>query len=310
MTETAGKQAYLIMAHDNVKQLNLLLSALDSRYGDIFLHVDAKSRMRMGDLIKPRYAHLFICDSMKVYWADYTQVECELNLLQRAAAEGPYQYYHLLSGVDFPLMDQKRIHDFLDGRNELFIHYATRQNLERTSVFVQYYHFFQKRLTQANRDHRFSLWKVLEHASLFIQRLLRVDRLSGAPQMFKGANWFSIPDDFVRYVLSQRQWIRRQFRFTRSPDEFFLQTLAYNAHEFCSRIYCLAQDDDYNACLRYIDWQRGTPYVFTEHDYKELTDSGMLFARKFDLKNNPRILTMLMNSFDACSSFANQEANQ
>lgn len=310
MTEPADKQAYLIMAHDNMRQLNLLLSALDSQYGDIFLHIDAKSRMRMDGLIKPRHARLFICDSMKVYWADYTQVECELNLLQRAAAEGPYQYYHLLSGADFPLMSQQRIHDFLDGRNELFIHYATRQNLEHTSVFVKYYHFFQKRLAQANRDHRFSLWKVLEHASLFIQRLLGVDRLSGAPQMFKGANWFSIPDDFVRYVLSQRQWIRRQFRFTRSPDEFFLQMLACNASEFRSRIYSLAQDDDYDACLRYIDWQRGTPYVFTEHDYEELTDSGMLFARKFDLEHSPRILTMLMNSFDACSSSTEQEVNR
>lgn len=50
--------------------------------------------------------------------------------------------------------------------------------------------------------------------------------------------------------------------------------------------------------------------MFTEHDYGELMDSGMLFARKFDLENNPRILTMLMNSFKACSSFADQKAGQ
>ena len=37
-----------------------------------------------------------------------------------------------------------------------------------------------------------------------------------------------------------------------------------------------------NNSLRYIDWKRGNPYVFTEKDYDELSKTDKLFARKFD----------------------------
>ena len=43
-------------------------------------------------------------------------------------------------------------------------------------------------------------------------------------------------------------------------------------------------DDNYIACMRYIDWKKGNPYSFTINDYDELMNSGCLFARKFDLK--------------------------
>lgn len=34
--------------------------------------------------------------------------------------------------------------------------------------------------------------------------------------------------------------------------------------------------------MRYIDWNRGNPYVWKINDYKELINSEYLFARKFD----------------------------
>ena len=43
-------------------------------------------------------------------------------------------------------------------------------------------------------------------------------------------------------------------------------------------------DDNYLACMRYIDWNRGNPYTFTIDDYEELMKSGCLFARKVDIK--------------------------
>ena len=39
-----------------------------------------------------------------------------------------------------------------------------------------------------------------------------------------------------------------------------------------------------NNSLRYIDWKRGNPYVFTLYDYEELINTKCLFARKFDEK--------------------------
>ena len=47
---------------------------------------------------------------------------------------------------------------------------------------------------------------------------------------------------------------------------------------------------------RHIDWERGSnnnPYVFRESDYKELMNSTALFARKFDLNIDKKIVEKL-----------------
>ena len=47
---------------------------------------------------------------------------------------------------------------------------------------------------------------------------------------------------------------------------------------------------------RYIDWVRGSnnnPYVFREADYEELKRASGLFARKFDLNIDQKIVEKL-----------------
>ena len=52
----------------------------------------------------------------------------------------------------------------------------------------------------------------------------------------------------------------------------------------------LNEDDDYRSCLRLIDWNRGTPYVFRDEDFDVLINSEMLFARKFDWNVDKKII--------------------
>ena len=40
--------------------------------------------------------------------------------------------------------------------------------------------------------------------------------------------------------------------------------------------------NDSHTIMRYIDWNRGGPYVWKSCDFPELIDSDFLFARKFD----------------------------
>ena len=47
---------------------------------------------------------------------------------------------------------------------------------------------------------------------------------------------------------------------------------------------------------RYIDWERGSnnnPYIFRETDYEELKSAKALFARKFDLNIDKKIVEKL-----------------
>lgn len=67
-------------------------------------------------------------------------------------------------------------------------------------------------------------------------------------------------------------------------DELFLQTVIWNS-PYRNTLYREDWDDDYRSCLRYIDWNRGRPYIFLISDKKELDSvDGFLFARKFDDK--------------------------
>ena len=42
--------------------------------------------------------------------------------------------------------------------------------------------------------------------------------------------------------------------------------------------------------MRYIDWDRGNPYVFRIDDYDALMKSDCMFARKFDEKIDKEII--------------------
>ncbi len=55
-------------------------------------------------------------------------------------------------------------------------------------------------------------------------------------------------------------------------------------------------DNDCGACLRYIDWERGNPYVFRREDFEYLMASNCMFARKFDEKTDLEIIEQLYHT--------------
>lgn len=118
-----NKQAILILAHDisNLEILNKQLRILDSKYFDIFIHIDKKSKMKIEDIEKCKISQLKIYKEIKVYWGHISQVECELFLMKKALEqEEKYDYLHLISGVDFPLKKPAEIFKFFNEKLFLF----------------------------------------------------------------------------------------------------------------------------------------------------------------------------------------------
>ena len=111
-------------------------------------------------------------------------------------------------------------------------------------------------------------------------------------QLYYGSQWFSITDSFARYLLTKESWIKKHFQYTIAPDELFVQTILKRS-PFKDRV---AQ-----VTTRYIDWERGQPYVFTAADYELLHSSDCLFARKFDETTDPEIISMIVRDIRNCS---------
>ena len=288
MSNTTMRHAYLIMAHNNIEQLNTLLKLLDSEYSDLYVHIDIKSSIKEEDIYSPSQSNLYFYKEISVYWADFSQVECEIFLLKKAVPNN-YHYYHLLSGADLPLKTPKEIADLMANDNSIYLHYSKECDTETVKDYFKYYHLFQKQLYIVNRDTSFSWYKVLNKVILCCQKLLRIDRCKDGAVIKKGANWFSIPSDAAKFVIEKEKWIKDRFSYTRSGDELFLQTLFFNS-DFKNRLYRFKEDDGYESCLRYIDWKRGNPYIFKIKDYDEIITSNMLFARKFDWKIDREII--------------------
>lgn len=284
------KQAYLIMAHNNFEQLKLLIDVLDSPLTDIFIHIDKNSNFTDFESLRriPDHSHVEIYNEYRIYWADYSQTECELFLLKKAKSHDIYEYYHLISNADFPTMSQKRICEFFhQNSGKEFISFRFPMNIwpfrnKPYTTEIKYYHILSKYYRTDNK----LLNKIvycIEYFCVFLQFLLRIDRINGQYIPAKGSNWFSITNNFANFILSKKDWIYKNYHMTRSAEEVFPAVLAYNS-DFRNSLYDQKYDCSNNANQRYIDWERGFPYTFHIEDYDEIIASGLPFVRKTDMR--------------------------
>ena len=267
------KHAYLIIAHTEFILLENLVRILDYPDNDIFIHIDKKTNYDIK--YAPTFSRILTVPNERrvdVRWGEDSQIHSELALYLLATQNGTYDYYHLLSGVDMPIKPQDYIHKFFkEHAGTEFIGFM--QNAWRTESKIRYYHFFISRPNKKN-------WKYYLHGGLVaIQKILNVKRDTlGWKQLAKGANWCSLTHQAVMFILKNEGMIRKRFKYTYACDEVYKQTLLVNSH-FANSLFCTT--NEYQGCLRLVDWKRGNPYVWKLDDLEVIMSSEMLFARKF-----------------------------
>ncbi len=272
--------AYMIIAHNQFELLEKLIKALDDERNAVFVHIDAKVKdfdFEHFKALPERSRLVFTEKRIDVTWGDSSQVETEMLLIKTAVENedinNPFDYYHLISGVDFPIKSPDYIHSFFkenDGKE--FVHFTDIHDSTVAENRLRYYHLF--------RGKRNTLTKSLSQLFLRFQKLLKVNRLKNAgitPQ--KGCNWFSVTGGFMHYVYDRLGEYERLFKNTYCADEVFIQTALING-PFKEKLFMPECEDNHFACLRLIDWKRGNPYVWTAADFDEIKASECLFARK------------------------------
>lgn len=281
------KHAFLIIAHNNPEILYAQLEILDSMDVDFYFHLDAKMKIDKSNLeshvLKSR---IYYIRPKKIRWGHYSQIECELRLLETAVNSGKgYDYYHLLSGVDMPLKSYQDIDDFFEKNSgKEYIHFDEKTVDENIRERISMYHFCPGRTNWQRK---------INGIFIKIQKIIKVDRLKKLGwKVQKGANWFSITEDLAKDIVRNKEMIQKHFKYSFCGDEVFLQTYVFNS-AFCSKLYSDRFDNDYHACMRLIDWKRGNPYVFGIDDLEELMECDYMFARKFDYIKKPEIVDRL-----------------
>lgn len=291
--------AYLIMAHGQWGLLKQLLLMLDNKKNSIYIHVNALVAGVPFDELKKvlKYSKLYFVKRVPVYWGTFSVSSAILELL-RASIGGNYQYYHLISGQDLPLKSQDYMHAFFDvhsGTN--FINaYIPEELPEHFRNRVEKYHFGVKDARNNNIIKKLK-YRVVDFFSMKFQYLFGVNRLKRDNIVLSGgATWFSITDDFAKYICNNEKMIRELFENkTYLADEVFLQSMAYMGGFENTFFKPKEEKVSTQPNLRLTDWKRGTPYVWKKTDYNELINSASFFARKFDETIDNEIVVMIKN---------------
>ena len=280
------KHAFLIIAHADFEVLERLIRALDDVRNDIYIHFDKK--VKSLPIISTDYASLYIIkDRIDVRWGDYSQIEVELKVFEEAYKHHHYAYYHLLSGVDMLLLPQDRLHDFfIANDSKEFIGFSNYNYSLEIEKKVRRYHLFPRNFKSSSL-----LQKIVRFGFIRLQNILGLRR-NTAIDFKKGTNWISITDNFVEYILSQKEEIKKIYHNTFCADEIFIHTLCWNS-PFKNAIYNLEEEGE--GAKRAIRWRDGQLIDWTMEDYDYLVSSDKIFARKFNV-NNLDVVDKLLKS--------------
>lgn len=108
--------------------------------------------------------------------------------------------------------------------------------------------------------------------------------------MYYGSSWFSITDEFAKFVVSEEKKIKEMYeKFTFIPEESIMQTILM-ASTFRQTLFEEEWIDHKlnRQNLRGIIWTGKTsPETITLELVDRVMNSHNLFARKFDINNCP-----------------------
>lgn len=267
------KHAYLILAHHEFGLLQTLIDCLDDARNDIYVHIDKKVK-NLPELHANKAKLVILDHRVDIRWADYSMVEAEYALFKEAQKNGPYAYYHLLSGVDLPLKSQDYIHRFFEeNQGKEFIGYTLTEMTPVISRRMQRWHIFPKHFSRKR-----NVYSAFRSLFLRFQELLGIMR-NRQTVFTKGSQWVSITEQMVQYFISQEAWAQKTFSHTFVPDESVMQTLCWNS-PFREKLF--STDSDCDGCLRHIGWKNDELIDWCATDYETLAASPALFARKFN----------------------------
>jgi len=272
-----------------------LIEAIDDSRNEIFVHIDKKSQLRQNEFYTKHTMIHFVPDDKRhdIRWGTYSQIEAEFEILSFAKEHGDYAYYHLISGQDLPLHSQNYIHEYFTrlpvGTNLIGFNDYKFMNRINVKKRIVPFHFFKNNYRNSSKLIQYSS-RIFEEVMNHIQLCIGL-KINYTVEYRKGCNWVSLHSDFVKYVISKKDYVDKILGKSIICDELFIQTLIYNS-DFKDSV--LDYQDEYNGCMRAIDWNRGNPYVWRISDFNQLINSNALFARKFSSKIDKDIIDKIV----------------
>lgn len=267
-----ARHAYLILAHNEFEVLGRLVSALDDARNDIYVHIDA----RVNDIpsLRTHKSHLeILMDRIPTYWGDTSLMEAEYRLLRAAAEHGGYSFFHIVSGVHFPLKNQDAIHAFFEENPGCSVLSPMETSAREIEYKFAARHFFVHGQSSANiavKKISNLFWRI----ALVAQKCLPKRSCEGID--VKASQWCSLSEEAANCLLDNYREAVGRFRRSFCCDEFFVP--------YMLKSHGIRWIPDER--LLYMKFRVYSPKVLDELDYEDIVASDCLFARKFTDSNS------------------------
>lgn len=295
------KLAYLLIIHKNLEQVIRLVDRLSAPDTIFLIHVDKKVSdefysTALEKLGKRADCHLI--ERISVYWGSWGVTQAIVNgILHLGQLDFDPDFLFILSGQDYPIKSHDEIQAYLADHQgqqlmEIFPlpykgwgRYDGMRRFESFHFWIKGKHLVYPPFSV--RQHPTPLMKTVQRLFPHKKRTIPGDLApyGGSSSVTLAGNAFAYIYDLLRQPLGEQ--LLRFFKRTNISDELFLQTLIGNSP---------LKDTIIGHSLVSIDWSAGGPHpkIFTQDDFDTLIHTpDRLFARKFDIQVDARILDML-----------------
>lgn len=281
------KHAILILAHSNYDLLCRLVDYF-AKDCEVFIHLDRDFKIGEDEYaeLSNRSNVIHVFRKYHIKWGDINILRAELLLMASAYNESDAEYFHLLSGEDYPI---KPLDFFLKFFKSNFpISYLHTRPIRYKEVLYRFVTFSFYGIF----DGKTAIGKsILMRIKNIQERWGFLRNTSSLPNnLCIGSQWFSITRKAVYSVLKYKSHNKRfylRLRYTFAPDEIFIQTALYDS---------LFSECEFGNNCRLIYWgkkQCGSPEYMRLQDFKYIAISSAIFARKVDNKVGRSLLNAI-----------------
>ncbi|HUQ66763.1 MAG TPA: beta-1,6-N-acetylglucosaminyltransferase, partial [Flavitalea sp.] len=262
-----------------------LVARLQSPTFAVFIHIDKKTDISPFLFIR-RFKNVhFVKKRFKIVWGGYSITECIISGMKEILGEGNYTHIVSMSGQDYPIRPVVQFENLLaDNKDFSFMHVEPNTRASRwwQNAVPRYTYYYLSDFDFRGKRFLHKIGRRILPKRNFIYPHYR---LFGGP----GSTFCALSREACEYIVNFMEGNkkgRNYAKYTFASDEFWFQTILMNSSLRFKVI---------NQPLWYMEWEGSSkhPRILNMMDYGKIVESGLYFARKFDMLNDEMILDQL-----------------
>lgn len=276
------RQCIVITAYKDPKQLETLIDIFQESFY-IYIHVDKKVWSDF-EYLKKTYPNIHISSEYSVNWGSMEHLMSILHLLE-TSLEKEWEYVHLISGEDFPVVRSRKLLDYFEGDDKIYVAAA----LPKDGRWWKYYWLYTYK-SQNYKNKWIRLLNLFIVACQCVLPFMNKKRLGEFSEIYQGLVWGTYPRYAIEYVMNyinEHNEFLQELKWCKIPEEICFQTILMNSKY---------RDKVVNNNLRYMKMEIGDwgPDYLSEQDIKEMNRESFLFCRK--VKSDSSVQRILLDA--------------